>query len=189
LDTVFHYGTGKTGNFFCGKEVLNMSKSLVIKNNRFRNKIKNFFKPKDPFMKVFGATDAFLSYSKDISKLSFATTGVGFGSSLGVPLPPALPLGKSAFEPVYEKVAVKSDEFLLPEKTEIPVLNPELDQKERNDQANNTGELDDLLGLLDKSGFKVDEVKALPSGVTRITVNDLFGMKHDREPEFIRVRG
>jgi hypothetical protein len=166
-----------------------MSKSIVIKNTRFRNKIKNFFKPKHPFMKLFGATDAFLSYSKDINKLSFAATGVGFGSSLDVPLGPALPLGKYAFEPVYEKVAVKSDVFLLPEKTEIPVLNPQFDQIEQNDHANSADEIESLLELLDKSGLKVDEVKALPSGGTRITVDDLFGMKHTREPEFVRVRG
>lgn len=170
-----------------------MSKSIVIKNTRFRDwakqKFNKIFRPKDPFMKLFGATDGFLSYSKDINKLSFAATAVGFGSSLGVPLPPALPLGKYAFEPVYEKVAVKSDAFLLPEKTEIPVLNPQFDQIEQNDHANSADEIESLLELLDKSGLKVNEVKALPSGGTRITVDDLLRMKHTKEPEFVRVRG
>jgi hypothetical protein len=170
-----------------------MSKAFVIKNNSLKNwakqKVNEFFKPKHPFMKLFGATDAFLGYSEDINKLSFAATGVGFVCSLDVPHGPALPLENIALETVPEKVAVKSDEYLLPEKTEVPILYAEFDQKERNYQANNTGELEDLLGLLNKSGFKVDEVKALPSGGTRITVDDLLAMKHTKEPEFVRVRG
>ena len=166
-----------------------MSKAFVIKNNSLKNRVKNFFKPKHPFMKLFGATDAFLGYSKDINSLSFAAMGVDFGASLSVPLPPALPLEKLALETVPGKVAVKFDAYLLPEKTEVPTLYPELDQKEQNDKANNADELEDLLDFLGKSGLKVNEVKALPSGVTRITVDDLLGMNHTKEPEFVRVRG
>ena len=170
-----------------------MSKAFVIKNNSLKNwvmkKVNKFIKPEHPFMKLFGATDAFLGYSADIDKLSFAATCLGFGSSLDVPLGPALSLENIALENGLGNETVKSNTYLLPENTEDPILYQEFDQKERNDQANNTGELEDLLGLLGKSGFKVDEVKALPSGVTRITVNDLLGMNHVREPEFVRVRG
>ena len=170
-----------------------MSKALVIKNNTFKNwimkKVDKFINPEHPFMKFFGATDAFLGYSKDIDKLSFAATSLGFGSSLDVPFSPALPLENIALENDFGDETVKSNLYLLPEKTEDPIFYPQFEQKERNDQANNTSELEELLGLLDKSGFKVDEVKALPSGITKITVNELLGMNHGREPEFIRVRG
>ena len=45
-----------------------------------------------------------------------------------------------------------------------------------------------LLYSLDESGLRVSELKALPSGAMKITVDDLFG-KQAREAEFVRVGG
>jgi len=48
---------------------------------------------------------------------------------------------------------------------------------------------DGLLLFLKQNGQKIAEVKALPSGFVRITVDDLIAAAKIREPEYVRVGG
>ena len=52
-----------------------------------------------------------------------------------------------------------------------------------------TRELENLLAAFKESGMNVKEVKALPSGATRITFDEFFGQKQKRQLEFARTRG
>lgn len=163
-----------------------MSKAYVVKTKRLKKKAKKVVKPKDPFLRFFGATDAFLDYSKHYGEFSFSPIGDGFDTTLDIPLAPELPLETPIFENFYG--VVSSDAYLLPENIETFPLLPEPEPIGQIEQIDNAADLEHLLALLDDSGIKVDEVKALPSGATRITVADLLGTNRVKEPEFVRVR-
>lgn len=163
-----------------------MSKAYVIKTKRLKKKAKKVVKSKDPLLRFFGATDAFLDYSKYYGEFSFSPIGDGFDASLNIPLVPELPLETPAFKNFFG--VISSDAYLLPENVEAPVLLPEPEHIGRIDRVDSKADLKHLLALLDDSGLKVDEVKALPSGATRITVEEFLSMNRAKEPEFIRVR-
>ena len=54
--------------------------------------------------------------------------------------------------------------------------------------AENEKRLENLLGILEESGMKVKDVKELPSGTTRITLDDFLKGKETPEPVLVRVR-
>jgi len=161
-----------------------MSKARVINNISFKERVKRFLAPKHPFMKLFGATDAFLDYSQGFNDVSFSAIEIGLGPASFVPLPTQLPLGDSL--PEADHVYKTSETILLPEKADIS--EPKIGQIEHNADIKQAEDLEGLLSILDSSGLKVSDVETLPSRVTRITLDDLFDISKSREPEYVKVR-
>jgi hypothetical protein len=81
-------------------------------------------------------------------------------------------------------VALRHDKVPeLPFLTEVPA------EKEPCKKDLDAKDLENLLNVFKESGMDVKEVKLLPSGVTRITFDEFFGERKDRQPEFVRVGG
>jgi len=66
------------------------------------------------------------------------------------------------------------------------MLNQVPARKEPIKRSLSTKDLENLLAAFKESGMGVTEVKSLPSGATRITFDEFFGARQEREPEFVR---
>jgi len=71
---------------------------------------------------------------------------------------------------------------------ELPLLSRVSVQAEQVKEGPEAGVVENLLFVLHESGMKVKEVMALPSGTTKITLDELFTARQAREPELVRVR-
>ena len=172
-----------------------MSKAFVTNMKKLRKLAKKARTPEEAnLMRFFGATDLSLKYSQD-SKHSISDLGMGLTPALGVTpfLPELAPLDhvfdEFAFKGVYGEFSETGQWTMLPAKgtdvvpdsTGNTVLNRQLNQ------GSNTGELQELLSFLDNGGLKVGEVRALPSGGIKITLDELIAIKQTKEPELVRV--
>lgn len=160
-----------------------MSKARVIKNNSLRNKMKRFIAPKHPFLRLFGATDAFHQYYQQLNDLAFSTNDIGLGPASFIPLPTPLSFSDSSPEAIQADHV--SETHLLPDNTEV--VEPKIDQIEGGTRRDE--DLESLLSVMESSGLKISEVETLSSGVTRISVDDLFDMHKSKEPVYVKVRG
>lgn len=72
---------------------------------------------------------------------------------------------------------------------ELPLLTQVPAEKEPGKKDLDAEDLENLLAAFEESGMGVRDVKLLPSGATRITFDEFFGERKDRQPEFVRVGG
>lgn len=72
---------------------------------------------------------------------------------------------------------------------ELPLLTQVAPEKEPSKEDLDAKDLENLLNAFKESGMDVKEVKLLPSGATRITFDEFFGTRKDRQSEFVRVGG
>lgn len=72
---------------------------------------------------------------------------------------------------------------------ELPFLTQAPAEKEPEKNDLDAKDLENLLNAFKESGMDVKEVKLLPSGATRITFDEFFGERQDRQPEIVRVGG
>ena len=88
---------------------------------------------------------------------------------------------------VSAKTPRKPVPVALPYK-EIPELPLPIQSKAPQEPAMDKSSLENLLLVLEESGMKAKEIKPLPSGITKITLDDLLKSGQSREPELVRVR-
>ena len=170
------------------------SKWLRIRKRRRRYRSQEEAK----FMSFFGATDLCLKNLQGIDNISATYSSGGLGSSWDVPLSSAEPLPSElapiplpAPESAAGEACRRSRDVILPPKREstVPALASGAGCIEQHDQDTRVNELEELIEFLGEKGHKVAEVKALPAGITRITVEDLLSKKNVREPELVKVGG
>ena len=149
-----------------------MSRACVLNVRKLRKR--KMRTPEEArFMTLFGATDLYLNYAGEINRVSADDLGpaplVGVPLSSPLPVPLALPLSGS-LSPERQREA----EALVPTRIEgpRPAMTAKTSQQEEPDETPDANALEDLLGFLGEAGLGVSEVKALPSGATRITVKD-----------------
>jgi len=129
--------------------------------------------------------------------------------ALSMPMPDVL-LGLGTFAPLAREIPLGIETFIpqefrvpTPKKgtspgpvsiptsktADPPTPNRAPIQKEQTDTRPSRKDLENLLAAFKESGMGVREVKSLPSGATRITFEEFFGMRQERQPEFVRARG
>jgi hypothetical protein len=172
-----------------------MSKARVINARSFRIRAARaglFGKQK--VMSIVKTTEQFIKRALEAENPLQAEFALGYDhlndAQLGVEMPmpwgypePDWPAAKTG---QLEPVTIKEPHTACKSEMNLPVCAPESVQ---NQQASNSqADLEALLYSLDESGLRVSELKALPSGAMRITVDDLFG-NQVREAEFVKVGG
>jgi hypothetical protein len=169
-----------------------MSKARVINARRIRIRADLFDKKK--VMSFLKATQQFIKKTMVPQNLPNSDFDLGYNQSndallaLETPMPWGYPESDwpAANTGQLEPVTINESHTARQAQTHFPVCAP---QSVQNQQASNSqADLEALLYSLDESGLRVSELKALPSGAMRITVDDLFG-NQVREPEFVRVGG
>ena len=122
-----------------------------------------------------------------LSFYDFTIPGHDFAPLLGpLPLmPDEVRLPVIAEPPVSEPLVVQNKEA-------VPVpepygAHPEIIVSEPEDSSAK-GTVEDLISVINSTGFKVKEMKELPSGVVRISLDDLIAFSKARQPELVRVR-
>jgi len=132
-------------------------------------------------MSVFEASNSYLS------ECCFSTAYVN-SSPWGTPLSFSKPVGNGF---AIEDNSIQKD---LSEKALLPIsmvksINTDycMDSDKEKSQETNEKNLKTLLDFLSEAGQNVSELKALPSGTVRITVDDLLMSQKSKEAEFARV--
>lgn len=172
-----------------------MSRAYTTNTRTIKKRQKKMRTPEETrFMKFFGATDLHNSYANGLDMLSVQDHVMGFQASLNIPLPMAapLPLDEIPLVSVSEHREIRSSvrESAVPELTGyvVPAIESGAGLKESGHEIErNDAQI--LVEFLEEMGQKVHEVKALPAGITRITVADLIGAQKGREPELVRAGG
>jgi hypothetical protein len=159
---------------------------------------KRFKKPRTPeeakFMSFFGATDLYNSYSPTFDEISLQDWGVEphMSSDIPISMSPPMSLEELSLPSISEEKetrhSVRRDALPEISKDVVPALGSDADPH-TIDQDTEQSDVQLLVGLLEKMGQKVKEVKALPAGGTKITLADLMGPQKVREPELVRVGG
>ena len=169
-----------------------MSKARVINARRIRLNASLFDKKK--VMSFLKATEQFIKKTMVPQNLPNSDFALGYDTSNHALLGPEMHMPWGYPEPgwpaaqtgQFEPANINESRPVCKAPTLLPVCAPKEDQ---NQQASDSqADLEALLFSLDESGLRVSELKALPSGAMRITVDDLF-CNHVREPEFVRVGG
>lgn len=70
-----------------------------------------------------------------------------------------------------------------------PIILDQVPAKKEPVKSLEAKDLENLLAAFKEGGMGVKDVKVLPSGATRITLDEFFGAKRERQTEFVRVRG
>jgi hypothetical protein len=171
-----------------------MSRAFVIDSRIFRRKQR---KPRtaeeDRFMRFFGATDLFHSYSKDADMLIPKTIGMDIDGYPDVPLSSSVPMGLDDISLIRQAEArpnlLGDRERLLEAEHRHPIMSLSSGAEEPvcTIQRSVTEDVEDLVTFLKDMGHTVQEVKTLPSGVTRISVKDLIAAQKVHEPELVRI--
>ena len=167
-----------------------MSKARVINARRIRSRADLFDKKK--VMSFLKTTQQFIKKTMIPQNLPNPDFAMGYETSnralLGLEM--HMPWGYSESDwpaaNTGELVPVNLNETHTACYAHLPVCVPESVQKHQ--ASDSQAELEVLLYSLDESGLRVSELKALPSGAMRITVDDLFG-RQVRQAEFVRVGG
>ena len=167
-----------------------MSKARVINARRIRSRASLFDKKK--VMSFLKTTQQFIKKTMVPQNLPNPDFALGYETSnhalLGLEM--HMPWGYSEpYWPAANTGQLVPSNFNEPPTAcdaHLPVCAPKRDQNQQ--VSDSQTELEVLLYSLDESGLRVSELKALPSGAMKITVDDLFG-KQAREAEFVRVGG
>jgi hypothetical protein len=169
-----------------------MSKSHIVKIGlleRFVNKVR---KLQSAGSKHFGNGIPSIIQLPILEQLPLTSFSVGSIPLMEIPTPAALPitgelhLNLSKFRTEQKSVTNKNLTAISPKNLKLTLLSDST-QFDHGGQTKEVEEIKSLLNVLDENGFKVSNMKALPSGVTRITVEDLLGKETTKEPEFVRV--
>jgi len=172
-----------------------MSRAYKTNIRKIMKRIKKLRTPEEvKFMSFFGATDLYNSYSNGIDTLSLQNPAMASQASLNVPLPMTVPMPSDEIPlfPVSERKEIHPSTHVsaVPALTDhvVPALESDagLNESGHDTEKNNT---QILVEFLEEMGRKVHEVKALPAGVTRITVADLIHNQKAREPELVGAGG
>ena len=167
-------------------------------NTNIRIVRKKFKKPRTPeetkFMSFFGATDLYNSYSQGFDRLSLQNPVMDLQALSNVPVPQALPMSLDDLSLL--SATDHQETYPSVQRSDLPSINkhvvPALESGVNSDEIGHDTENNDvqtLIGFLEEMGQKVHEVKALPAGVTKITLADLIGAQKVKEPELVRVGG
>jgi len=128
-----------------------------------------------------------------------ALTDYGFGlTEEASPIEPTVPLdGKIPVSPAIGRIEVKKqlvtkrttplelpNKVTAPSRSAVPVGRGGVADKGKDEEFFRNLEV-----ILQRSRAKIKEVKLLPSGATRITLEDLFGLKTARGREPVKVGG
>lgn len=172
-----------------------MSRAYTIDTTTIKERQKSNRTPEETrFLRFFGATNLYNSYANGIDMLSGQDSAMGFQPSMDIPLSMNAPLQLGeiplASVPVHREIRLPVKESILPDSTKY-LAQPTGASDGVNEavQAVERGDAQLLVEFLEEMGQKVHEVKALPAGVTRITVADLIGAQKVREPELVMAGG
>ena len=159
---------------------------------------KRFKKPRTPeeekFMKLFGATDLFSSYSHGFDNFSQQDQLREPQISSDIPISMSLPMSLDELSSL--SVSEQKEIYSSVHEPALPVMNKHVvsalesgadpDELSKDTETSNVRV---LVGILEEMGQKVKEVKVLPAGGTKITLADLMGSQKVREPELVGVGG
>lgn len=171
-----------------------MSRAYVVRD--FSQLMKKVRPPAEAkLMTFFGATDFNHECRKDFNTLVQGDVVSGILPLHDVPLSKELPIEMTSppdllaaelvtVNPLESKPAVLEDQ-----RGQYPALTYEPMQEEPQEEMNPAEELETLLSILAATGIQVADVKELPSGAVRITIDDLLKPVKERTPEFVRVGG
>ena len=170
-----------------------MSRAYGARIEEIRKRLKKVRTPEEAkFMSIFGATDLYNSYSSGLDELSSHNPAMQPQDVLNVPLPMTVPMSLDEIPllPGSEhreiQPAVRGTAVPVLTGHAVPALESGVIQNEDINQGTDT---EVLVEFLEGMGQKVQEVKGLPAGVTRITVADLIGAQKVREPELVEAGG
>jgi hypothetical protein len=172
-----------------------MSKAYTIDTTTIKERKRNNRTPEETrFLGFFGATNLYNSYANGLDMLSVQDSAMGFQASMDIPLPMDAPLQLGmiplASVPEHREIRLPVKEPVLHDSTGYVVQATEAgDDLNEGDRAIEKNDAQLLVEFLEEMGQKVHEVKALPAGVTRITVADLIGAQKAREPELVMAGG
>ncbi|MDY6988920.1 MAG: hypothetical protein SWQ30_12790 [Thermodesulfobacteriota bacterium] len=167
-----------------------------VTNMQMLRRAKKIRSPEDAkFMKMFGATDVYLNSSQGLEGIPVDGWNPGLSPDSFVPLSDDLVM-PADYAPLWDPSEMPPKKET--QKVESAAMSPET--KDQLIQANGTNndqvdelqgeeEVDELVSFFGDAGFTVGEVKTLPSGTTRITLEDLFGPMQAKEREFARLGG
>jgi hypothetical protein len=147
-------------------------------------------------MRFFGASDAYMKYSESINKAFSEHFRMDSAPLLDIPLSlnRLAPIEQTLSFPALVNFNEQSDEKiqqpLLPERTaqDVSTHHDESFQNRLHSKSYSEDDLKVLLGILHDAGIETNNIDSLPSGVTKITFDDLIPVTQVREPELVRVR-
>jgi len=165
-----------------------------VTNMQILRRAKKIRSPEDAkFMKLFGATDLYLNNTKGIGPVAMPDLGLNSDLGWAAPISSGIPLSSDSFIPIRP---VTQRDAVIPKQAKASMSSTQTETKgdrkepsfaEGEAHSSEKHEVGELLSFLDEAGVGVGEVKTLPSGATKITLEDLFGPMHTKEPEFVRV--
>jgi hypothetical protein len=173
-----------------------MSRATTFSSWRIKMAKKNRSPEETKFLKLFGASDLNLNDAQGLESPFDTELGMGFSHTWDVPLSPVLPMPLDyPFElstplNVHGQIQTGDESPVPADKAGsfLPALTAGTVKSEQVSHDTGKNELDELLAFLSQAGHSVSEVKALPSGAMRITVDDLMAMSQVRQPSLVRVR-
>jgi hypothetical protein len=174
-----------------------MSKSYMTSMNTIKRRAgKRHRSPEEArFMSLFGATDARIASAPSLDRMPVAEQDMALGPLLGLPLAPAVPLAPvldgHSVPREMDTGAVIADHQPAPSQAQdnLPALLPSTRNTEAFDATPDGNDLDTLLGLLDDTAIRVTEVKQLPEGTIRITVDEILAGSKQSEPAYVPAGG
>jgi hypothetical protein len=146
-------------------------------------------------MKIFGATDVYLNNTQGLERIPLDGWCPGLSSDLFVPLSDDLAM-PADYAPLWvpsEMQRKNETQEIEPTatspETKDQLVETDASKDDRVDEHQGEGEVEELVSFFGDAGFAVGEVQGLPSGATRITLKDLFGSMHAKDPEYARLGG
>lgn len=171
-----------------------MSRALAAAMEEIRKRIKKSRSPEDTkFVRFFGATDAYVNYTERLERASRVAFNTVLNPGLQIPSSLPIPVDSGFGLPGAEQVqrqtpdAVQAPMVLSKEKDSVRASSSDNAHHNGFDRPLDEDNLEELLTFLADSGLKAREVKTLPSGAMKITLDDLKMEGLARKPEFAEL--
>ena len=175
-----------------------MSKAVTMKSSWLKSTVKSVIRSvasgQGEFMRLFGASELYIKNVQAMGGFAHQALMMSSRPASEILLSSSLP-SISALAPVpmatmvFQPNAQNPNEEYAVIPAQVPALTMgEVQQTVQTQVAPKAEDVSALVALLKDKGRKVSEVKALPSGTVKITLEDyLFGGSR-RKPELVKVR-
>jgi len=172
-----------------------MSRAYKTNTRAIRKRQKRIRTPEETrFLSFFGATDLNNSLAEGLTMLPAHNQEMEFKALTDIPLPMDEPLSMDEI-PLTSMPATMENQLFSKEPTALAFpgyLVPAIESQaalNEDDQDIERSDSEVLVEFLEEMGQRVQEVKALPAGIRKITVADLMGTQKTREPELVMAGG
>lgn len=173
-----------------------MSKAVVINTNSIINRLRQLgAASKAKFEEISKSLNVRLNHKGGLEEIPLVPLNSGITPSVVFPVlfDIPVPLNYTRTLPLRHKSPAymlnRASSSILPDENKVPTPEARTIECEELGLNQDTLQLQEFLLFLEETGLGVVEMKALPSGVTRISVEDLIGPQSVMEREPARVRG